>query len=270
MSYEIELAAWRQQLDENLRRENGWLALAGLFWLQQGVNACGTADQLPVHLPNPAYPAHVADFILEGETVRVRPTAANGQLLINDEPLTDEFTLLPDVSGTPTKIQLGDLAMVLIQRGPEFGVRLWDNGRSERQTFPPRLWYPPNPDYRILATYNAYPTPTSFSIVNSVGMDLTMMAQGYLSFTLGGKSCRLEAPQEPTGELFLSFKDGTNGRDTYLAGRYLLTSPPEGGIVTIDFNRAYNPPCAFTHFATCPFPPRANYLSISVEAGERV
>ena len=266
----LETEKWRAELEANIRRENSWLALAGLFWLAEGGNPCGSAEGMPVHLP-PTYPAHIGDFILTEGVVSWRPTAeAMPHLLINDQPAPPELILLPDMSGAPSKVQLGQLTMIIIQRGDEYGVRLWDNGRAERQTFPPRTWFPYNPAYKLLATYHTYPTPTNFTIINSVGMELQMLAQGYLSFTLGGKSCRLEAPQEPTGELYLSFKDGTNGQETYLAGRYLLTPPPEEGIVTLDFNRAYNPPCVFTPFATCPFPPRANYLPVTILAGERV
>jgi uncharacterized protein len=270
MNAQLELEKWRQQLDENIRQENSWLALAGLFWLKEGVNGCGSAEACPISLPS-SYPAHVADFVLADGVVRLCPTAASHPpLMVDNQPAGGEITLLPDISGTPTRIQLGELSMVIIQRGTEYGVRLWDNGRTERHTHPPRTWFPYDPAYTVLATYHTYPSPTHFTIVNSVGMELQMLAQGYVTFAIRGKSCRLEAPQEPMGELYLSFKDGTNGQETYLAGRYLLTPPPEGGIVTLDFNRAYNPPCVFTHFATCPFPPRANYLPVSILAGERV
>lgn len=263
-------AAWRQQMDDNLRAENSWLALAGLFWLQQGVNACGTAAFAAIQLPAGDYPAHMGDFVLEPDgrvTLHLAPGVDGVRV---DGQTVQQALLQPDSSGQPTWVTLGQLSFIVIQRESEYAIRLWDNGRAARQTFIGRHWFPIQPAYELGAHYYPYPTPVELPIANSVGQELAMQASGYVSFTLNGHPQRLEASRTATGELFIIFKDETSGRDTYGAGRYLtLPAPTAAGDVKLDFNRAYHPPCAFTPYATCPYPPRQNQLATAVEAGEK-
>ncbi len=266
-AYLKEVKTWRDRLDANMRRENGWLALIGLFWLEEGKNAFGSGADCPVQLPAYAAPALCGYFELSGETVRIR-VVERGAVRVNGQDI-ESIPLLPDVSGTPTRVTVGPLTMVVIQRGSRMGIRLWDNNRPERRTFTGRQWFEPQDKYRIVAHYTPYPNPKPYVIQNTIGDDLTEEAVGEISFELDGHICKLVAFGIPNGGLSIMFRDATNGSATYPAGRYLEAEIPDKDHVMIDFNMAYNPPCAFTDFATCPLPSASNSLPVVIDAGEK-
>jgi uncharacterized protein (DUF1684 family) len=157
---------------------------------------------------------------------------------------------------------------VLIRRGDRLGVRLWDARRPERTSFPGRRWYPVDPAWRLAASFDAHTPPVSLRVPSVLGETHVEHSIGRVSFLIAGEAHALEALPEETGELFLIFADPTNRDVTYPSGRFLYTDPPEAGQVIVDFNRAYNPPCAFTSYAICPLPPAENRLSVPVAAGE--
>ena len=159
--------------------------------------------------------------------------------------------------------------MVTIQRGTRLGIRLWDNSRSQRRDFPPRLWFPINDQFRLPATYSPYPVPMKVKVPDVLGELEDDIMHGYVSFKFGGKSHRLEVSELDDGRLYIQFKDLTNGLQTYPNGRYHYTDAvTEDGQVILDFNKAYSPPCAFTDYATCTFAPKQNHLKVAIEAGE--
>ena len=169
-------------------------------------------------------------------------------------------------------VALADLRFFVIRRSKGFAVRLRDLNAPTRREFSGIDYYPVDPGWRIEASFVPYQPPRPIEIPNILGTIDTMLCPGALEFERDGRRCRLEPVQEDpeSGELFLIFKDGTSGDGTYPPGRFLYADPPVDGRVILDFNRAYNPPCAFTPFATCPLPPPGNELPLAVEAGEKM
>ena len=158
--------------------------------------------------------------------------------------------------------------MVVLRRSKGVGIRVWDNARQARRLFPTRQWYPVKEEFRVSATYTRYATPKIVKMPDILGAILDEPMQGFVSFELGGKKHELMVEELPDHRLFIQFMDLTNGNPTYPSGRYHYTDAHENGKVLIDFNKAYSPPCAFTEFATCTFPPQENHLDIAIEAGE--
>lgn len=159
--------------------------------------------------------------------------------------------------------------MMLLKRGERFAIRLWDNQRTQRVEFGGRKWYPIQESYRLNDQFIAYQPVKVILFPNELGEVEENEAVGYVRFTLGGKECRLEVVEVADDRLLIMFKDLTSGVETYPPGRYLVMEAPINGVTVIDFNRAYNPPCAFTKYATCTFPPPQNHLPVPVEAGEQ-
>jgi hypothetical protein len=176
----------------------------------------------------------------------------------------------PDTSDHPTVVRVGDLSLTAIQRTTKIGIRLRDPNAAARRDFKGTAWFPPDRAWRVTARWVALPTPKKISIANILGMTDGEDCPGYAQWTREGKVLRLE-PVLEDNLLFFMFKDATNAHETYGAGRFLYAeSPKRNGEVILDFNRAHNPPCAFTGWATCPLPPPQNRLPIAVNAGEKM
>ncbi|NIS83524.1 MAG: DUF1684 domain-containing protein [Anaerolineales bacterium] len=266
-SYHQTIEDWRQKMDDALREENSWLALAGLYWLHEGANTFGSATSNAFVLPEGSAPEHVGTITLHNQEITL-DVAASGSVRIDGDGIT-HAKLEPDSAGSPTFIHLGRLTMVAIQRGERYGIRLWDKRRPQRKSFPGRIWYPIQDHYRVEALFSTYNPPFEIHVSNVLGDVENVTAAGHVTFTLQETDCRLDALGEEESGLFLIFRDLTAEDQTYPSGRFLSTEAPKGDVVTLDFNRAYNPPCAFTRYATCPLPPAQNHLPIRIEAGER-
>ncbi|MEK6302654.1 MAG: DUF1684 domain-containing protein [Acidobacteriota bacterium] len=265
-SYRDEVAKFRAEREAELKAENGWLSVAGLFWLKEGENRFGADPSNEIVLPEGSAPpqAGVFEFHEGKTTLRVEggaPVTFNGKPATTLEMKTDE-KLLPDV------VRLGSLSMIVIKRGERYGIRVKDLNSKRRREFKGMRWFPVKEAYRITARFVAYDKPKDIHIANVLGDVSKMPSPGYAVFTFGGKEYRLEPILEGKDKLFFIFADRTNNKTTYGAGRFLYTALPQDGKVTLDFNRAENPPCAFTQFATCPLPPRQNRLKVAIEAGE--
>jgi len=263
--YQNNILKWRQEVDTNLRRENGWLALAGLFWLRKGINLIGSAAGSDILLPKRA-PQKLGTFEFDGNNVVLEvesdiPVEVNGVA-------TRSALLDADQEDVPSFITFNDIRMVVVRRSKGVGIRLWDNSRDDRRTFPSREWYPVKENYRVPATYRRYEIPKIVKMPDILGAVLDEPMQGFVSFELNGKKHELIVEELPDRRLFIQFMDLTNHRQTYPSGRYHYTDAHENGKVVIDFNKAYSPPCAFTDFATCTFPPQENRLNTAIEAGE--
>jgi uncharacterized protein (DUF1684 family) len=263
--YENNITRWRQEVDSNLRRENGWLALAGLFWLRKGINLIGSHPESDILLPQRA-PARLGTFEFDGNNVRLN---VESDLAVEVNGVDATSALLDaDQEDVPSFITFSDMRMVVVRRSKGVGIRVWDNARKERQVFPARQWYPVKKEFRVPATYTRYDTPKIVKMPDILGAILDEPMQGYVSFELNGRKHELLVEELPDRRLFVQFMDLTNGNPTYPSGRYHYTDAHENGRVFIDFNKAYSPPCAFTDYATCTFPPRENRLTIAIEAGE--
>lgn len=264
--YLTDLQGWRQKLDTNLRTEVGWLSLAGLFWLEQGENSFGSDLSRNVVLPKGTAPKLVGSFVLEGGIVTVK-SLPDAHLTADGQDV-GELELQPDVSGSPTELEIQDLVMIVVQRGERLGIRLWDKNNPKLAAFKGRNWYTPKAAFRFQAQLLAYEPPKIIPISDILGDTHDAPHPGKVSFSLEGEEYSLDAGEGSNGGFFITFKDKTSQQSTYPSGRYLITSAPQNGIVDLDFNRAYNPPCAFTEFATCPLPPPQNILPFEIPAGE--
>ena len=249
--YPAELSAWRRDREAKLKAEGGWLSVAGLFWLDEGANRFGTAASNQIVLPDG--PANAGTFELRRGAVAV---AMNGSARV-----------VASDSAEPVKV--GRLSLFLIKRGEKFGIRMKDPQAPTRLNFRGIDYFPPKPAMRITARFVA--EPKKIPILNVLGQTEPSECPGYVVFRLDGKEHRLYPILEEPGatSLFFIFRDPTAGKETYGAGRFLDTDLPKNGKVTLDFNKAYNPPCVFTDYATCPLPPKENHLTVRIEAGEK-
>lgn len=251
MTFEQENDAWKAKRQVSLLKEDGWLTLVGLTWLREGSNE--------VKLPsNPPVTAH---FELHGGKVTFRDPATNTLRQLRDDS---------DPQGAEV-IQSGSFRYNVIRRNDRFAIRMKDSSSPSRTGFRGLDYFPADPKWRIEGRFERYDPPRTIAITNVLGMTSQEVAPGAIVFSVMGKSYRVE-PILEKGEtdLFLIFKDRTNGKETYGAARYLYARPPgPDGKVILDFNHAYNPPCAFTPYATCPLPPPQNRLPFRIEAGEK-
>lgn len=263
--YEQSVIKWRQEVDANLRRENGWLALSGLFWLRKGTNVIGSDPNSDILLPRRA-PARLGSLEFDGNNVTLyvedqTPVEVNGTL-------SKSALLDADQEDVPSFITFEDIRMVVVRRSKGVGIRVWDNKREERRSFPSRQWYPVKEEFRVPATYTRFEIPKIVKMPDILGAVLDEPMQGFVTFELFGKQHQLMVEELPDRRLFVQFMDLTNGNPTYPSGRYHYTDAHENGKVYVDFNKAYSPPCAFTEYATCTFPPQENHLNVGIEAGE--
>jgi uncharacterized protein len=249
---------WRQTRRERLTSDSSWLTLVGLHWLQPGPNDITIAGTPPLTLR----------FTLANGVVTVDP---NPQLTIDGKPVTSATPLLDDTNAKgPTIIKAGTRSMQAIKRNDKFAIRAKDTEAKARRNFKGLEYFSADPKYRVEARFEPYDPPKKIPITNVLGMTSDEISPGALVFTLDGTEYRLD-PILEQGEtdLFIIFKDATAGHETYGAARYLYASPAVNGKTIVDFNHAYNPPCAFTPYATCPLPPPQNRLPIRIEAGEK-
>jgi uncharacterized protein (DUF1684 family) len=262
------MATYRSEREERLRAEEGWLSLIGLHWLREGPNSFGSDPTNAIVLPADAAPLHAGNLGYDGEQVRLIPHPA-AELSIDGAP-AGERVLRDDRDGKPDTIALGRLRFYVIQRGGRHAVRIKDPGSPARSSFEGLDFFPVDPAYRVEARLRRYESPSPRQIPTVVGTATEMLAPGVLEFELNGAALTLEPyirnPEDTS--LFLIFRDHTSGEETYGAGRF-LSATLIGDSAVLDFNKAYNPPCAFTPFATCPLPPRQNRLDAAIRAGER-
>jgi uncharacterized protein (DUF1684 family) len=265
--YQVEIEKARAARIAELRADDGWLTVSGLFWLKPGRNVAGSSPKSDIVLPAKA-PATLGVFELGNGTVTF--SAAEGVTVTSAGAPVRTQTM--DVrGGDKTALAAGDLRLFLIRREDRVGIRMRDLKSAMRERFAGLTYFPLDPQSRVEASFTPYPEPRKIPIPNVLGQTPQMVSPGYVTFTIGGKSQRLEPVYETDEkkDLFFIFSDLTKQDTTYPAGRFLHTPLPHDGKVTIDFNLAYNPPCAFTDFATCPLPPKQNQLPVRIEAGEK-
>ena len=265
--YISQIKSWHQKRIENLKKENGWLNLVGLFWLKKGKNTFGTNPHNDIIFPKGKAPGEIGAFILKDSVVTIK---INGgvDVTYNNRPV-HEMNLRTDLSGDPTELTLGFLKWFIIKRGERYGVRLRDLNAEMLNEFTGIDTFPIDESWKLIAKFEAYNPPKSISIPTILGTIDKDTSPGALLFEKNGNQYKLDAIVEGN-QFFIIFADETSGKETYGAGRFLYTDLPDSnGNVILDFNKAYNPPCAFTPYATCPLPPRQNYLKLRVTAGEK-
>lgn len=262
--YLESIAEWRAAREARLQSDTGWLTVVGLVWLKDGPNTIGSSPSSDVVLPAPA-PAAVGTMIVTGGKVEFR--AARGVTPTAEGRPVARLPLEPD----ETELEIGSVTFSVIERAGRLGVRIRDTNAPARRRFTGLDWYPADPRWRLRARLVPPEKARRVPIATIVGDAIELESAGELVFDVGGREVRLEAlfESDERSELFIMFKDRTNGETTYGAGRYMYLPVPAGGSIDIDFNKAYNPPCAYTDFATCPLPPSQNWLPVPIEAGEK-
>jgi uncharacterized protein (DUF1684 family) len=269
-SYQKEITDWQIKRAEGLQKENGWLTLCGLFWLNEGENKFGTDSSNTIIFPPDRSPAYAGSIFLEKGQLRFK--CAKGISIVCNDSATSEMKIQSDESGkaTPTIIKLGSLNFHIIKRGDRLGVRVKDNESPSRKNLKGLTYFPIELKLRLEAKFEPYNPPKIIPIVNVLNQVNNDTCPGAIVFKIKGNEYRIDALKEGK-EFFIIFHDETAGKETYGMGRFLYTELPDSlNNVVIDFNKAYNPPCAFTEFATCPLPPKQNYLAMRIEAGEKI
>lgn len=258
-AYEREIADYRNTRVQRLTRAEGWLSVVALLPLQEGKNDVTLPSTPPKH----------AQMTLQQGKVTLDPDPS---FSIDNKPVAAPVELHNDTEETPyTVVHSGTLSFFIHKVGDHFGVRVKDPDSERRKNFKGIETFPVDPKYRVEARFEPYNPPKHIPMPNVSGITTDEVSPGALVFTLDGKEYRIDPILEQgTKDYFIIIKDATSGHETYGAARYLYASPPDaGGKTIVDFNKAYNPPCAFTPYATCPLPPPQNRLPIRIEAGEK-
>ena len=265
-AYLKDTRAWQQQRLERLKDKNGWLSLAGLFWLEEGSNRFGSDPDNDIQFPDKAAPFCGTLELDRGEvTLRV----AEGVEIYSGDSLVSQMKLVDDHLPNTTRLQQGDLAWYIVKRGERYEIRLRDykNPRINELDHIPS--YPVQTSYVVEATLVPFDEPRIMTVATPIdGYTEDYECPGILHFRIKGKKLTLHPFNSGTG-YFLVIADETTGLETYGAGRFMYAAPDSAGRVILDFNRAYNPPCAFSPYATCPMPPKENFLPVAIEAGEK-
>jgi uncharacterized protein len=266
IDFETDAMKWREERAERLRTsEKSWLGLAGLFWLKEGNNSFGSDPGCNFVLHS-AVPKKVGTFNFKNDQVTVRADL-NVKITCNGSELPRR-PLRDDQQDEPDFLSFGNLIMVVIKRGKSTLIRVWDIDHPLRKAFSGLNFFPYKPEYRITAKYTGYAPFKTVKQEDIIGEVHDAKMIGTVFFEWEGKQYSLDAEDGGDG-LFIAFKDKTNADTTYAGGRYLQTEKPQNGQVVLDFNKAYNMPCAYTLYATCTLATPENRLPIALEAGEK-
>jgi len=260
---------WRAERVAELTSETGWLTLVGLFWLNPGENTFGRASSNTIVLSHPDLSDTAGTFVLKGEKVTFTAKPGAG-ITHGGEPVTT-LDMVSDAKKPPTVVSSGSLRFFIIERAGKFAVRVRDVASPRRRDFRGLQYFPISTDWVFQARFEPYEPHRTIKIVNILGLEDDMESPGAVVFNRNGQDIRLDTVLDGAGatDLFIMFADGTSGHDTYGAGRFLHVPFATDGKTVVDFNEAYNPPCAFNNFATCPLPPFQNRVKLKITAGEK-
>lgn len=266
-AYKKEIDEWHAKRIERLRAEYGWLTLVGLIPLSEGENRFGSAADNDLAFPEKA-PAHAGVFTLKEGNLHLK-VEAEGKIT-SDGKAVQAMDIGTDADEETTVLDMGSFRFYVIKRGERFFVRVKDKEAETLKNFKGIERYPVRSEWRIEARFEPYDPPKKLMIPNALGMEFEESCPGAVVFEINGATQRLEPTGASDGGLYFVFADQTSGDETYGGGRFLYADPPDpDGKVILDFNKAYNPPCVFTPYATCPLPHAANILKVKIEAGEK-
>jgi hypothetical protein len=259
---------WQVKRLDNLKSENGWLNLVGLYWLKEGQNPFGSNEANNIIFPEKA-PEFIGTITLFKDNLSISINE-DIKVFVNDSLIT-ERDINTDFDDNTTIFKMGSLKWHIIKRGEKYGIRLRDLESPLIDQITEIPYFPINPVWRIQATFKKFDSPKKIAIPNVLGDTEYENCYGLLTFEIEGKEYSLMPLGDgETNGLFLIFADETSAEETYGAGRFLsVEKPDKNGKTFVDFNKATNPPCAFTEFATCPLPPKENILPIKILAGEK-
>ena len=253
-SYTSQIREWHDRRVAGLKRKHGWLSLVALNWLREGENT----------IPS------IGTMTLAGGNVTAQ-IAAGVAAKMDGSPFSSGVLKTDAEEDGPDTVEIGARAFIVIKRGDRYALRVWDSSSTARKEFTGVDCFPISSSWRITARWETYDVPKKIKVASVIpGYVEDYPVPGVAVFSAGGKEYRLEPVLEPGArQLFFIFGDKTNGKETYGSGRFLYADFAENGSVVLDFNKAINPPCAFTSFATCPLPPKSNKLDLRIEAGEK-
>jgi uncharacterized protein (DUF1684 family) len=241
-----DVEQYRAQRASELTEKDGWLSVVGLFRLKEGENRVGSGEANEIQLPAAA-PAFLGTV-----------TFSSGKATYSGHELKPNVDI----------VRNGNISFFVIKRGDEYFVRVKDNDSELRKNFTGQKWFPIDASWKITAKFTAFDQPKTILFDSQNGVKQPMVSPGYATFTRDGKEYRLEPAWEEK-KLFFIFRDATSNQSTYGAARFLYAESAKDGVVTLDFNKAINPPCAFTAYATCPLPPPQNRLTLAITVGEK-
>ncbi len=265
--YISEVKEWHKKRIENLKKENGWLNLAGLYWLKQGDNKFGTNKSNDVIFPEGKAPEFIGSLILNESVVTVK---VNSGIEVKSNAVNVSTLELKNDTQGETILELGSLRWFIIKRGNKYGVRLRDLESPLLKSFKGIETFPINLDWKFEAKLVEYNPPKKVEVPNVLGMIDTSLVSAALTFEKDGVVYKLD-PIDAGKQYFIIFADETSGNESYGAGKFIYIDKADStGKIYIDFNKAFNPPCAFTKYATCPLPPKQNHLKLKITAGEKM
>lgn len=264
-NYEESVNEWKEYRVGVLTGPTNWLRLHAIYWLNNGENTFGSSEDNDITFPEGTIPAVAGTFILRGDSVTMR-VAEGVNITHEGEPVSD-FTLF-DGKNRP-RVEHGDLEWFIDSRGDDHGIRLYNKDNPKADAFDGFPFYPLNPEWHLKAKFIPNSDSTTVTVDNVLEEKVDLVSPGKIRFEADGQTREMIAFEAGSG-LFIMFNDETNGRETYHAGRYMIIPfADEEGYTILDFNKAYNPPCAFNTNTTCNLPPPGNRLDISVNAGEK-
>jgi hypothetical protein len=264
-AYKAEIDSWHTARLSRLKAPEGWLNLAGLYWLQEGLNTFGSDTANAIVFPKHA-PSFIGVIERRGDSIWLRSVFI--RFLVDSLP-AGNMKLKDDSYPDPDVMTWDSLAWHVIKRGERFAIRLRDFNHPRINTLTSIPCFETDLKWRIEADYQPYEKPEKYKVQTVIGTEEESLVPGELTFKIRGRKCTLY-PFASGDQLFIVFGDATNGNETYPSGRFLYSDIPDArNKVIIDFNRAYNPPCVFTTFATCPLPLSKNILPVKIKAGEK-
>jgi uncharacterized protein (DUF1684 family) len=266
--YSKSIEKWRSEQEANLKKETGWLTVAGLFWLKEGTNTVGAGEKFDVRLTDNFKQGKFGEIDFKNGVAALK-VESGIEAQADGKSISAPVNLVSDEKGKPTEIRAGSQTFFLIKREDRFGIRLKDSNSEARRNFKGRHWFPIDETYKVTARLDAFPEAKEVMVPNVLGENFKMKSPGILKFTLKGKEYSLQPVDEGDGALFIIFRDNSSLDETYKSGRFLYADKPVNGEAVLDFNKAENPPCAFTPYATCPLPPPQNSLEVEIKAGEK-
>ncbi len=268
-NYVKEINEWDQKRINRLKADDGWLNLVGRFWLKQGESTFGSAKDNDIVVESSKLQEHIGSFIFEDSVVTFR--ALDGVDVMLGDMSVKEIVLVDDQKNDVTVLQIGSVKFNLIVRDTLYGIRFRDLNSDLVKNFKGVDRFPIDESWKIIAKFEAYNPVKEIDVPNVLGQISKEKSPGAVVFERDGKTHRIDAVDEGGDRLFLIIADQTSGEETYGGGRFMYVNKPDStGTILLDFNKAYNPPCVFTKYATCPLPPLQNYLKLKIEAGEKV
>ena len=261
-----QVEAWRAKHEADYSRD--YVPLAGLAFLKEGINTAGSAPGNQVVLPG-RVPASIGRFIYRGGRARFEPAAGSG-VTLNEKPLANPVDLKTDSdAGGPDRLRIGEVSFWVHESGDRRAIRIHDPQSTVAKAFAGYRWFPIDEKYRVVGRFIKDAAPRDVKIPTLVGDYDEYRTEGVVEFTLLGQTIRMRPMTTRPGRLYFIFRDGTSGKETYEAARFLYSDLNADGTTVLDFNQAYNPPCSFNPYTTCPIPPAENRPTVRILAGER-